>query len=111
VAEVEGSHTSASALSTARCAASNIPTTSQAAVQTLGPCYDGVLCLSVTISAPVADGKLNAFVASKLPAAVGVNIVPQLDASANANNADPKLYKAYALVTVVARNEIVAFLR
>lgn len=61
--------------------------------------------------AAVADVKLNAFVASKLPAAVGVNIVPQLDASAIANNADPKLYKAYALVTVVARNEIVAFLK
>lgn len=61
--------------------------------------------------AAVADGKLNAFVASKLPAAAGVNIVPQLDASANANNADPKLYKAYALVTVVSRNEIVAFLK
>jgi hypothetical protein len=50
-------------------------------------------------------------VALKLPAAVGVNIVPQLDAAAKANKADPKLYKAYALVTAVIRNEVVAFLK
>lgn len=60
--------------------------------------------------AGVDDAKLNAFVASKLPAAAGSNIVPQLDASAKANNADPKLYKAYALVAVVPQSEIKAFL-
>ncbi len=61
--------------------------------------------------AAVPDGKLNAFVASKLPAAAGGNIVPQLDAAALANSADPKLYKAYALVAVVPRSEITAFLK
>jgi hypothetical protein len=61
--------------------------------------------------ADIDDNKLNAFVASKLPAAAGINIVPQLDASAKANGADPKLYKAYALVAVVPQSEIKAFLK
>jgi hypothetical protein len=61
--------------------------------------------------ATVPDSKLNAFVASKLPAAAGGNIVPPLDAAAKANSADLKLYKAYALVAVVPRSEITAFLK
>jgi hypothetical protein len=60
--------------------------------------------------ADISEGKLNAFIAAKLPPTSIGGIVAKLDADAKANNADAKLYKAYALVVVISRNEIVGFL-
>ena len=59
--------------------------------------------------ANISEGKLNAFIAAKLPPTSAVGIVAKLDADAKANNADARLYKAYALVVVISRNEIVGF--
>lgn len=58
----------------------------------------------------IPDTRLNTFVALKIPATGGANIVQQLDSAAQANSADPKLYKAYALVAGVSRSEVLAFL-
>lgn len=52
---------------------------------------------------------LNTFVVLKL-AAGSTNIVQQLDTMAMTNNADPRLYKAYAIVTAVSRSEVASFL-
>jgi hypothetical protein len=59
----------------------------------------------------IPDTKLNTFAALKLPPSTSANIVEQLEAAARANNADLKLYKAYALVTAVSRSEVLAFLK
>ncbi len=59
----------------------------------------------------VADARLNAFVALKLPPKAGPNIVPELDAAAHANSADPKFYKAYAVVIAVPKSEVLAFIK
>jgi hypothetical protein len=61
--------------------------------------------------AKVPIGPLNAFAAAKLTASAGANVVPTLDAKASANNADPMLYKAFAIAEVVPRNVILAFVK
>lgn len=58
----------------------------------------------------VAEDKLNAFIATKLPIGDGSSIVTKLEAEAKANSANSKLYKAYALVAAVNRSEILGFL-
>jgi len=58
----------------------------------------------------IEEQQLNAFLAAKMPLADGTSIVAKLEAEAYANNANPRLYKAYALVTAVDRSEILGFL-
>jgi hypothetical protein len=52
---------------------------------------------------------LNTFVALKLSGG-SPSIVKQLDNAATTNNADRRLYKAYAIVTAVSRSEVASFL-
>jgi len=60
--------------------------------------------------AKVPEARLNAFAAIKLTSGAGTGVVPQLDATAAANNADPMLYKAYAIAYAVSPSVVRAFL-
>jgi|SRR5579859_1393055 len=59
--------------------------------------------------AGIPEIKLNTFVALKLSNGAP-NIVATLDATAATNKADPRLYKAYAIVTAVPRDVVESFL-
>jgi hypothetical protein len=60
--------------------------------------------------AQVPESRLNAFAAIKLTTSSVTSIVPQLDAAAAANNADPMLYKAYAIASALSPSVVRAFL-
>jgi hypothetical protein len=57
----------------------------------------------------IPEPELNAFVAINL-ANQNSNIVQTLDNAAMTNNANPRLYKGYAVATAVSRSQVVAFL-
>jgi hypothetical protein len=59
----------------------------------------------------VDEKSLNTFALHSIPASSGTNIIDDLDQRAAANRADPRLYKAYAVVTAVSRSKVEAFLR
>lgn len=59
----------------------------------------------------VEERVLNTFALHSFDASPGTNIIRDLDARAIANNADQRLYKAYAVVTAVSRSKVEAFLR
>jgi len=61
--------------------------------------------------AMVPISKLNAFATMHLSSDNQVSVVAQLDAIAAANNADPLLYKGYAIANAVPRSLVRAFLR
>ncbi len=55
--------------------------------------------------------RIIAFVALKLPPGTRPNTVPELDTAARANSADPKFYKANAVVIAVSKSEVLAFIK
>lgn len=58
----------------------------------------------------VDETLLNTFALHSIPASSGTNIIQDLNMRAVANDADQRLYKAYAVVTAVSRSTVEAFL-
>lgn len=65
--------------------------------------------LAVRLS-KIPEPELNAFVAINF-GNQDPNIVHTLENAAENNNANPRLYKGYAIATVISRNQVIAFLK